>query len=394
MIKGGNRKGFMIPMFFILVIALAVMVGSITYLTVTGIRTLGPRVSEQKALYIAEAGVNKAVWYLTTPVGEGGRGSDWRTALTTEAFGGGSYTLAVEDHAQGIKITSTGRHREAARTVQALAGEDFADDFIRYAIFSDVDFTMDTLSEISGDVFADGDVAVPAGARVVDGVVVVTEGHAVTGDGEYTVGELITTPGPPSLDTTYYDGQIAVAEAAGPSVMQGYQTYNGLELNGLTLYVDGGITLDGDITGAGEIVATGAVNISPTANIGEKIKIITAGDVNIKATKSDSPALGRGVVLYAAGNINIMASFTNPEPIAMLSSQTINIGNKNQVNGLIFGGNVNIGNNTTVQGVSICGNTGTVSYLADSSTVTYNKYQGAVPPGFKSRIAFEKWLSR
>ena len=98
-----NKKGFMIPMAFILVVAMVVIVGSVTIITTTGIRNISQRVEDQKALYIAEAGLNKAIWYLTNPPEEGGMGIDWRTGGITEEFGGGTYSMAVEDDPDGIR---------------------------------------------------------------------------------------------------------------------------------------------------------------------------------------------------------------------------------------------------------------------------------------------------
>ena len=383
----------MIPMFLILVVALTAIVGSMTFLTTTGIRSIGQGVEEQKAFYIAEAGLNKAIWNLTTPPEEGGMGLDWRTGGLTESFAGGSYTMIVEEDSESIKISSVSSYKGMNQAIRVLAEEDFAGDFVQYSVFSDADFDMDTLCEICGNLFADGDIAIPVGSRVIDGFVAVTEGHTITGGGEYVEGELVTVPEPPNLDTTYYDGQIAIAEAGGPSVLQGTQNFNDLDLNGLFLYVDGTVNIDGNITGAGGIISTGIININADAIIGEKIKLIARENVNIKTLGSRNPEFGKNVLLFAGDNIGSTANFINQDPFFILANKNVTIGNNNQISGIIYGGKVNIGNGSIIQGVSICGSYGSINVLEKSSRVIYKRYKQKVPPGFKKRLLVNKWLT-
>ena len=102
------------------------------------------------ALYIAEAGLNKAAWYLLNMAPDNTTDASWRTlAYPTapglnpndpqqESFGQGSYTIWVQDSGGAITITSKGVYNgntcivhqqenliltpPAARTLTAVAG--------------------------------------------------------------------------------------------------------------------------------------------------------------------------------------------------------------------------------------------------------------------------------
>jgi hypothetical protein len=221
----------------------------------------------------------------------------------------------------------------------------------------------------------------------------VSEGHTISGGGEYIEGDLVTVPEPPDLDTTYYDSQIAIAEAGGPAVLQGTQNFCDLDLNGLLLYVDGTVNIDGNITGAGGIISTGNINIMKDAIIGEKMKLIAKENINIKTLGSRNPELGENVLLYAGENISSGSNFINQDPIIILVSKYVTIGTNNQISGIIYGGKVNIGNNSTIQGISICGSFGSINVLENSSKIIYKRYKQKVPPGFKKRLLVNKWLT-
>lgn len=73
----------------------AIMASSV-YLTRIETREVGIQQDEMRTLWLAEAGLQKAVWNVKTPTGSGGQGEDWTTTGTTESLGDGSYTMVVE----------------------------------------------------------------------------------------------------------------------------------------------------------------------------------------------------------------------------------------------------------------------------------------------------------
>ena len=109
---------------------------------VTSTKNAGYQVISARALYLAEAGLNKAEYYLlsvspTAP--DGTTNASWRTTPAysssgstysscsvgacspkTETFGSGSYTMWLDNSGSDIKITSCGLYNGLSRTVQFI----------------------------------------------------------------------------------------------------------------------------------------------------------------------------------------------------------------------------------------------------------------------------------
>jgi len=81
---------------FIIMVTLTVITASFLYMTSVQTKGAGYVLASTRALWLAEAGIQKAVWYLKTPLASGGKGENWVTSATTENLGAGSYTLEVE----------------------------------------------------------------------------------------------------------------------------------------------------------------------------------------------------------------------------------------------------------------------------------------------------------
>lgn len=103
----------------------------------------------------------------------------------------------------------------------------------------------------------------------------VTTGANFSTDG--SVETHVTTPeGQPTLETSYYDGQIAIANASG---VPGPRTYSGSLAPG-AYYVKGNVTLNSlTLTGVTTIVATGTISVSVNTNIGDQLTVIAGGAV-------------------------------------------------------------------------------------------------------------------
>ena len=94
------------------------------------------------ALYIAEAGLNKAAWYLLNIAPDNTTDGSWRTlAYPTapglnsndpqqESFGGGSYTIWVQDASGAIEIVSSGVYNGIGH----VPGIGFVEDFFTCAV--------------------------------------------------------------------------------------------------------------------------------------------------------------------------------------------------------------------------------------------------------------------
>lgn len=380
-------------MAFIIVCTLVFMVAGVLMLSTVSVRNIHTRTDQQRAFYIAEAGFNKALWYLATDPVDGGEGLEWRTSGRTESCAGGSYTIKVEDDPSLMMlVTSSGSFEEASHTIQALVYAKFDEIFTKYTIFSQKDFEMLERSQAKGDTFADGDFTIKALAKIYGGKVFVTSGHVATGEGEYVQGDLLEMPEVPSVNTYYYDQKIATALAGGPEVIKGNPIYGDKDLNGLPLYVDGNVTLTGNLTGAGEIITTGNIIIKPTANVDERIMLIANGNINLETQSSTDPTLGQEVVLFAKNNITTQSNFQNEEPISLICDGNLTLGNDNQIYGLMSGGKIAIGKDCLLEGSLICG-TATLKHVLDTDAVILYREPAFTPPlGVPTQLVVYKYL--
>ena len=89
------KRGTVLIMTFIIMATLAAITTGFLYMISIQLRGSAYDVASSKALWIAEAGIQKAVWNLKTPSGSGGQGEDWTTADTTESLGNGAYKMVV-----------------------------------------------------------------------------------------------------------------------------------------------------------------------------------------------------------------------------------------------------------------------------------------------------------
>lgn len=78
-----------------LMILLISLTGGFLYAIGVFIGNSGWEETNSQVFWLAEAGMQKAIWNLKTPAGSGGQGENWTTAGTTENLGGGSYTMVV-----------------------------------------------------------------------------------------------------------------------------------------------------------------------------------------------------------------------------------------------------------------------------------------------------------
>jgi hypothetical protein len=365
-----KKKGFMIPMFFVLVIALVAIVGGITIVTTTGIRNIGQKVESEKALFIAEAGLNKAIWNLTVPVEEGGMGLTWRTAGVTEEFAGGSYTMIVEDDPEGIIITIFSTYKGVTREIAIMANEDFSDAFSDYALLSDENVSL-------------------AEGTSVEGTTAVTEGNEVTGAGT-TDNEQTVVLSEANIDTTYYDNQIAVSEGGGGSVVIGDQSYGDLDLNYVNLYVQGNVTITGNITGLADIVSSGSINVSGDAIIGKKVKLIAKNDLTVNS----GAKIKKDAVLFAGENLTIGDDVITGDPAIYVTPKKLKVGQRSVLSGKLYGGNLNVGTDANIEGNVVGGSYAGENVIESSAKITKKTFYQEVPPGFKKQVKFKRWLKR
>lgn len=123
-----TEKGVVLILTFIIMTTITAI--TVSFLSMISLQTKssGYDIASHKALWLAEAGLQKAIWNLKTPVGSGGQGEDWTTRGTTEELGGGSYTMVVErwDFAldDNGAIASASSEQGGHRAEKAIDGKD------------------------------------------------------------------------------------------------------------------------------------------------------------------------------------------------------------------------------------------------------------------------------
>lgn len=81
---------------FVVMLTLIAITVAFLYMISIRIKSSGFELASAQAFWLAEAGIQKAIWNLKTPIASGGQGENWTTAGVTESLGDGSYTMVVE----------------------------------------------------------------------------------------------------------------------------------------------------------------------------------------------------------------------------------------------------------------------------------------------------------
>jgi formylmethanofuran dehydrogenase subunit C len=365
---------------YILLIALSVSVFSYLYLIGFRLKESGIRVSEIESFYNADAGLNKAIWYLGTPTGQGGKGATWRTAGTWEAFGWGRYYIIVRDYVTNeVQIISTGEVGGITKTISqvvSIGGLPIAFD---YSVYSNSASGVSGNTIITGDMYVNGNVALGGNAHVQDGYLYHPTGTTITKSGNATYtdgGQPDPNPSFPVVDTSYYDNLITLAQdATAGNVTYSNSTTN---LNGGTIYVKGNVTISGNTTfnGPGVVVATGTISISGNTYSSSSVKFISAGQISLSGnTYTDGALYYSSTSLAASGNTRVsVGGFITKGSIALS-------GNLN-MSGLVYSlGSTTMSGNAQVTGTLVATS---VAGLSGNAHITYDAsvLPTEVPIGF------------
>jgi len=315
-----NQKGIALLTTLIFVFVLVTFAVALLTMTSNDTKLSTLQKESTRALYIAETGIEKALWYLNTPIDQEGYGLDWRTNVTVPPVPSGPltdgttseyYEVTVLSDPVGqtdtIEITSTGTVKESKysagkRKIEVMAKKSVAQSSsvaYNYALSAETIVTLIGGLTVVGDIHSNG---------TVDGSENVQD---ITGE--------ITTGGDelfPVIDFEYYKG-LAVKNG----------TYYG-EGDALpSEFVDGGtisgiyfIDDDIDILGNTELtVHNGAIFSSKSIYLGGNAKII-----HIKDETYTNP-----LALVAQGDIDLMGTISTNGVIQ--SNSTVTIGGTDSV---------------------------------------------------------------
>jgi len=306
-----NQKGMALLTTLIFVFILVTFAVALLTMTSNDTKLSALQRDSTEAFYIAEAGIEKALWYLNTSTDNGGNGLDWRTnaahglqdGYLEQPYPDGStnkYQITVMDDSdpniEKIIITSKGIVSDdnkvyGSRKIEVKAKKAISpasDIAYNYAVATEADLTFSgNVQVFGGDVHANENINISG---------VGTNIHVYNGDvtasgetNEYSPGnENTDIQIYPQIDFDYYK-QLAEDNNSyyGDNTSEVFNTYR--ELNGIH-FVDGDIEIkadldivDGGIFATGEIKVTGTPTINRTQSdeYDNPLAIIAKGDITL-----------------------------------------------------------------------------------------------------------------
>ena len=304
-----------------------------------------------RAFYLAETGVDKALWYLNNPTDQGGEGLSWRTNIpapsspliypsstaseyyevtvetTTEPGPGVAEIITIQSIG---KVLLGGEYNKGTRIVEVKLEKGVSPSegaVYNYALMTfseDSNMTLNGHVIIEGDVHSNGDITGNGWDPEddVDGDVTYTgEGYNVDGT---NVEDIDTLQDFPTIDWDYYYDNAAEV----------YDTDTAYEIGNSTLigihYFKGDVTIKNDLLVVGTIVVEGSITVSGNPDItltpGAEISLVmvASGDVTFggnvdvqgiihtegKITLNGNTTVDEGAILAEDGVVNGKAAKT------------------------------------------------------------------------------------
>jgi hypothetical protein len=343
---------------------------SFLYMTTSRMRDSGARNADTKAMLFADAGLNKAIWYLGTPPLSGGKGMTYRVNGTMEPYSDGRFYYSIQDTGTTnvMLVISTGESGNARKTVVQRVSLGGLPDAFKYSIYSKGQMQFNGTNIVYGEMYVAANTNI-AGTNTIYGNIYHPNGTSISAGGGNTYtdgGPLTPPPGAPSFDKTYYTNLINTAKTypAGSLYYNAPQTIN---LNGGTLYVNGNIHMNYPLVfnGPGRVVASGAIMYNSKLTATGPVEFICQTDFNMNQETVASES-----IFYTAGNM-INNATARVDASCLLSMGNLTINGTAAINGLIYSeGNIIIQGNADING-SVVASKGTVT-LNGTTKVTYN----------------------
>jgi len=330
-----NQKGIALLTTLIFIFILVTFAVALLAMTSNDIKLSALQRDSTKAFYIAESGIEKALWNLNTSVLKDGKGFDWRPSDTDPLFHEGTtaeyYDVTVETVQDEtpilpeiIKINSTGvikpvgvknsRKRTITIEVKAKKGILPSDDLsYKYAIATDTSMLLKGNIKITGNIHSNGTIGVD-GAYTLNGNSYAVGVNEVVGqDGKSHSGEE-NYEEHPQVDFNFYEelSKVSIYEG-GFYDIDGATKYfdTGDEIIRGIHFIDGDVVIKSNLTIiGGAIFATGTITSEGNAQIihTRRTENIHAGCTECYWDPDDpcyDPLCNNPFALVAKGNITL-----------------------------------------------------------------------------------------
>ena len=383
-----NQKGMALLTTLIFVFVLVTFAVALLTMTSNDTKLSALQKESTRAFYLAEKGIDKALWYLNTPEDQGGEGMySWRPTsddpfkepegtsleyfeVTIKNVG----SLFGLDDADRIEITSVGtveggQFSRGKRTVVVIAKIGISPSSnlsYDHAIFTDSDLNLNGGIFVSGTIHSNGDTTMSGEAEAFEIVPI----DGVTASGTSNIDYSATGVDEqdfPQIDWEHFKSLAKSADEEG-SIIEGHYygvdtsvVFNTDELLNGTHFIDGDVTIQAYlILDNATIFATGTIDV------------IGSGDVNM-INSPENP-----LALIAKGDITIGGSVHGEGIIQSEGTVTVN-GGVNIEEGAIYaidgvlnggGGNINIVYGSGLAGTIVPG-TGVPVWLKTSWREAY-----------------------
>jgi len=371
-IKG---NGFaLLTVIFILLVFTSIIVGLIsTFSSSTKMAVYEKRYKQ--AFYIAEAGRAFGIKTLSNY-------SDFTQSMgfpITQNFNGGQFTLTTSNpQTKSITLNVLGTinlegityKREISSSV-GLVWWGAANPYSIYSTNGGAGTTqIGNNAVINGDLYGFANInignnAVVNGSATSGGNIT---GGTVTGTRDSNAAAPVT---PPTLDTSSYDADIAIA-ATYPA---GNQTFSGAVNLGGNYYVHGNVTFGNStavsVTPPAKVVATGSVTVGNNVTFGDELHVIASGLI----TMGNNVVVGKNNLWYSSTSLTInnngdLGVLTAEAGSVFISPGNVTLGNNVDFYGFIYsGGTLDIGENNIIGGNIL---TNFLSSVGNNTIISYN----------------------
>jgi len=297
-----------------------------------------------RAFYLAETGVDKALWYLNTPTAQGGYGINWRTNVTVPPVPPGSLTDGIANEyyvatvetttesspgvAEIVTIQSTGKvllggeYNKGTRIVEVKLEEGTAYSegaVYNYALMTygkDSNLTFHGHVEIEGDVHSNGDITGDGWDpdKDVDGNV------SFSGENTTITGTNVSPKDPqiyPAINWKYYEEIAYKVYPEGTA----YEIGGGEPLQGIH-YFKGDVLIKNDLNVIGTIVVKGNITVQGHP----EINLVQDGAISLVMVASGDITLNGNVhvtgIIHTEGEITLNGT-TNVEEGAILAEDGV-----------------------------------------------------------------------